>query len=94
MSGLCAEPTAGAPAVCTQACTVTSSGSTCLLGFACTEGYCFADPLAGGVSPTGTGGSSGGCAVSTEDSSGWSTLGWLSFGLIAVASRRKRARVS
>ena len=105
-SGICAEASAGQLPVCTQACETTATGLTCLIGFSCTDGYCFAST----TTETGTGGSSsgsgasddesgdsgskGGCAVSRDGSAGWTGLGWLTLGLFAVGSRRRKSRLS
>jgi MYXO-CTERM domain-containing protein len=97
-SGLCAEPTANEPAVCTMACTATDAGSTCPVGFNCTFNYCFPAPFvlalpdAGATAPSS--GSSGGCAVSGSSDSGWTGLGWLSLGLVGLVSRRRKTRAS
>ena len=98
-STLCAEPTAGQPAVCTMACTATDAGSTCPIGFDFdrTFNYCFPAvpgitltlPDAGAAPSTG---STGGCAVSAANDSGWTGLGWLSLGVVGLASRRRKSR--
>jgi MYXO-CTERM domain-containing protein len=103
-SKLCAEPSPGELAVCTQACT--SSPSSCLFGFACMDGYCFAAPGAGGGTGTTTGdagaggsndapSSSGGCAVSptSEDGpSSWAGFACLGLGLALLSQRRRSER--
>jgi MYXO-CTERM domain-containing protein len=107
VSGICAEPSAGQPAVCTEACTATDAGSTCFIGFSCTSGYCFASPLfssTGGTTDGGTGseldnggGSSSGCAVASsgsKDDDSWAGIGWLSLGLIAFGQRRRKQRAA
>ena len=102
-STLCARPAAGQAAVCTAPCSTT--GTACLIGFACTEGYCFPGVTFTGASTqnnnnnnsdgdSGGSGSSGGCAVSSETGSSWAGLGWLSVGLFAVARRRRQLRAS
>ena len=96
-SNVCAEPTKGAPAVCTEACTLTATGSTCLIGFACTYNYCFAMPTTSAAESVGgtdaiTPSSSGGCAISSDRTASWAGLGWLSVGLAMVSRRRRRAR--
>jgi MYXO-CTERM domain-containing protein len=101
-SGICAEPSAGQPSVCTQMCGTTEAGPACGVGFACSFGYCFAEPAtsiftvpdagaadgsAGGDADTG---SSSGCTISGTDDAGWTGLGWLSLGLVGLAQRRRR----
>jgi Subtilase family len=102
-SGLCAM-TPGTPAgvadVCTVACPPTPNGILCPVGFSCTEGYCFSDPGLSislpdaGAAGSSNSGSSGGCAVSSSGESSWEGLGWLSLGLVAFASRKRRAKAS
>jgi len=102
-SGLCARPNAAAAAVCTEPCTLSDAGSTCFIGFTCTYGYCWeasstastsslptSDPGAAGDSIPGAPSSSG-CAVSSGESSGWGSLGWLAVGVVSLARRRRRA---
>jgi MYXO-CTERM domain-containing protein len=97
-SGLCAKPNPAGAAVCTTPC-----GSACLIGFACTEGYCFPGPAFTSAATqnnnnndgdSGGSGSSGGCSVSSSTASSWAGLGWLSVGLFAAARRRRQARES
>jgi len=91
----------GAAAVCTESCTVSAAGSSCLVGFACTYGYCFASGPSFFTADGGTGGgfadqeapsSSSGCSASGSDAgSTWAGVFGISLGLFGLVGRRRRS---
>jgi hypothetical protein len=59
-SEICAGPSQGAAAVCTQACGEPGVSDPCPSGFACMSGYCYASSSSGSGSGGGSGSSSSG----------------------------------
>ena len=99
LSLICAEPSAGAPAVCTEPCVNTDAGSTCLFGFTCNYGYCFAEthrPFSpryrtqGRTAASTAGARPGGARCRRRVTPDVGQLGWLALGIVAVVARRKR----